>query len=192
MINLKNLKPDIRRLKEMKKVIYDKKWLKTAPNLELYYMYRGIKKSGDLRYDITIIPSLMMGKEFVKTAGHFHSEKFQELYIVLQGEAIFLMQKGKWENLKDIYAVKAKKGNAVIVPPKYGHVTINPSNKELKLANWISDRVKYDYSQFKKLGGAGYFYTKNGWVKNKNYKKLPKLRFEKPLKEIPKNLDFLR
>lgn len=188
---MEKIQPDIRKLNDMKEVIYDKEWLETAPDLRLYYMYRGIKKSGELRYDITVIPSRMMGKEFVKTVGHFHSEKFQELYIVLQGEAIFLMQKGNWENVNDIYAVKAKKGDAVIIPPEYGHVTINPSNKELKLANWISDRVKYDYSPFKKLGGAGYFYTKKGWVKNKNYNKLPKLHFEKPLKSIPKNLNFL-
>ena len=29
-------KPDIRYLNDMREVIYDKKWLKTAPNLELY------------------------------------------------------------------------------------------------------------------------------------------------------------
>ncbi len=191
MINLANLKPDVRKLTDMKDVIYDKEWLKTAPDLELYYMYRGIDKKEDLRYDITVISALMTGKEFNKTFGHYHVGKYQELYIVLEGEAILLMQKGNWENLDDIYAVKAKKSDVVIIPPEYGHVTINPSNKELKLANWISDEVKSDYNQFRKLNGAGYFYTNDGWVKNKNYKNLPKLRFEKPLKSIPKNLDFL-
>jgi len=41
------------------------------------------------------------------------------------------------------------------------------------------------------MQGACYFYTKSGWIKNKNYKFVPKIRFEKPLKEKPKNLDFL-
>ena len=42
---LKN--PNIRFLYDIKKVVYDKKWLKTAPNLELYYMYRGLKKKNE-------------------------------------------------------------------------------------------------------------------------------------------------
>ena len=36
----KRVKPDIRKLDDMKEVIYDKKWLKTARNNDLYYMYR--------------------------------------------------------------------------------------------------------------------------------------------------------
>lgn len=188
---MKKTQPDIRKLNEMKNVIYDKQWLKTVPDLKLYYMYRGIKRKGELVYDVTVIPPLMLGKEFNKTFGHYHLGKIKELYIVLKGEAIFLMQKGSWKNLVDIYAVKAKKGDALIVPEKYGHVMINIGKNELQTANWFSINGKRDYKQFKKLGGAGYFYTKNGWVKNKNYNKLPKLRFEKPLKSVPKNLDFL-
>ncbi len=190
-MNLKDKKPDIRYLNDMKEVIYDKKWLKTAPNLELYYMYRGIKKEGNLRYDITIIPSRMLGKEFVKTKGHEHIGKYGELYMVLEGEAIYLMQKRKGEKIEDVYAVKTKKSDVVIIPPGYAHVSINSSKKDLKMANWISEDCKSDYQMFEKLQGACYYYTKKGWVKNKNYKKIPKLRFEKPLKLIPKDLSFL-
>jgi oxalate decarboxylase/phosphoglucose isomerase-like protein (cupin superfamily) len=42
------------------------------------------------------------------------------------------------------------------------------------------------------MKGGCYYYTKSGWVKNKNYEKTPELRFEKPLKSIPKNIDFLK
>ena len=200
-------KPDIRYLKDMKEVIYDKQWLKTAPeSLELYYMYRGInpvqilpkakimagKEKRGLRYDITIIPSRMLGQEFVKTKGHHHSDKYQEIYIVLNGEAIFLFQKSKGKIVEDVLATKAEKGDVVIVPLNYGHITINPLNQELKIANWISENCQNVYSIFKKMKGACYFYTKNGWIKNKNYKKIPELRFEKPLKSMPKNLDFLK
>ena len=71
-IDLKNKKPDVRHLNDMKDVIYDKEWLKSASNLELYYMYRGVEEKDGLRYDITIIPSRMLGKEYVKTKGHEH------------------------------------------------------------------------------------------------------------------------
>ena len=184
-------KVDIRRLADMREVIYDKEWLKTAPNLELYYMYRGVKEKEGLRYDITIIPAKILGKEFVKTKGHEHKNKYGEIYIVLEGQAIFLIQKRKENEIEDIYAVKAKKGEAAIIPPFYGHITINPGKKDLKMANWISKNCRSDYEIFEKMQGAGYYYTTQGWIKNKNYKKVPELRFEKSLRSIPKNLDFL-
>lgn len=77
----------------MKEVLYDQKWAASAGNLKLYYMYRGVKKKDGLRYDITIIPPRMLGKEFVKTKGNRNSDDFLEFYTVLAGKALFLMQK---------------------------------------------------------------------------------------------------
>lgn len=185
-------KPDIRFLNDAKNVLYDQKWAKKAPNLELYYMYRGIKEKNGLRYDITIIPPKMLGEEFIKTKGHEHCRKYQELYTVLQGKAIYLIQKLKNDSIQDVFAVKAKKGESVIIPSGYGHITINPSNKELKTANWTDKKCKGIYERLEKKQGACYFYTKIGWIKNKNYKKIPALRLEKPLKSIPEDLNFLK
>ncbi len=192
IIKLKGVRPDIRYLNDMKRVLYDQKWVKTAPNLELYYMYRGLKKKNGARYDITVIPSKMLGKEFIKTKGHYHIGPYGEIYIVLKGEAIYLMQKEKNGKIKNVYQIKAKKGDYIIIPPDYAHVTINPSQKELKMANWISKKCKSDYKPIEKKGGACYFYTKSGWIKNKNYKRVPKLESKKPKKLMPKNLDFLK
>lgn len=191
-INLKSRRPDIRFLNGVKSVLYDQKWAKKAPNLELYYMYRGLKRENGLRYDITVIPPRLLGQEFAKTKGHEHLKKYGELYIVLSGKAIYLMQKCQNNQVKDVYAVKAKKGDVVIVPPYYGHVTINPSEKEtLKTANWLDERSQHVYDVVGKKQGLSYYYTKQGWIKNKKYAKIPKLRFKKPLKKLPKNLDFL-
>lgn len=184
--------PDIRYLHDMKRVLYDQRWVKTAPNLELYYMYRGLKEKNKARYDITIIPPKMLGKEFVKTKGHYHIGSYGEIYIVLKGEAIYLMQKEKKGKIENVYHVKAKKGDYIVIPPDYAHVTINPSKKELKMANWISKKCKSDYKPIEKKGGACYFYTKSGWIKNKNYKIVPKLGSKRPRKSMPKNLDFLK
>ena len=187
------IKPDIRYLNDVKKVLFDKKWLKKADNFELYYMYRGIKRKNDLRYDITIIPSKMLGQEFVKTKGHHHQGKHGEVYIVLKGQAIYLLQQQaeKDQEIKDVYAVKAKKNDVIIVPPFYGHVTINPGKEKLETANWLFDKCESNYNIFEKMSGACYFYTEKGWIKNNKYKKVPKLKFKKPLKKIPKNLNFL-
>ncbi|MFC1663963.1 glucose-6-phosphate isomerase family protein, partial [Patescibacteria group bacterium] len=120
------------------------------------------------------------------------SKNFPELYTVLRGKAIFLMQKTKEKIVEDVLFVKAKKGNWVIVPPKYAVITINPAKEILKTGNWVSKRNENIYKEIEVGKGACYFFTKKGWVKNRNYKKIPKIRSEKPLKSRPKNLEFLK
>jgi len=191
-MEIKNKKPEVRFLKEMEKVVFDRDFAKKFPNLELYYMYRGVKKKGELRYDITDIPPQMLGKELTKTKGNRNSKNFSELYTVLKGGAILLMQKMKGKTVKDVVAFKLKKGDYVIIPPKYHVITINPSKKSLKIANWVSEKNENIYKELETMQGACYYYIKSGWIKNKNYKKIPKLRFKKPLKKMPKNLDFLK
>lgn len=205
-VNLKNLTPDARKLSDMKDVVYDQEWLKTRPkgypDFDVYYMYRNLKEDNGLKYNITITMPKMLGDEFPKTKGHAHIGNFQEIYVVLGGEAIYLMQKTNGDIVEDVYVVKAKKGQAAIIPACYGHVTINPSDIELKTGDWTSINCKSDYSLFEKLHGACYYYilrdpkgTPSGqasWIKNENYKSVPELRFEEPLKSIPENLDFLK
>jgi len=188
-IDLTKLTPDIRKLSDMKEVVYDKEWLQSTEDINLYYMYRGVKEENGLRHDITVIPALMLGKEFVKTKGHFHSSGHPELYTVLEGEAIFLMQ----NNNQDCYIVKANPKESVIIPGNYEHITINPSSTNtLKMANWISSNYVSDYSSITNHGGACWLYTKEGWIKNSNYSNIPELRIEESLKEIPKDLSFLK
>ncbi len=190
-MSLKNKKPDIRRLSDMKDVVYDKEWLKKAPDLELYFMYRGLKERDGLRYDVTVIPARMLGQEYVKTKGHEHIGSYQEIYTVLEGEAIFFMQKGK-EKIKDAIAIRAEKGESAVIPPDYAHITVNPSEKDLKMANWMAKEAKSDYSFIQKMGGGCYFYTAKGWIKNVNYSEVPEIRLQSPLESVPENLEFLK
>ena len=85
----------IRSVRELRKVLYDQNWVKTAPNFNVYYVWRGIKKENGLRYDITIIPQRMLGQESPKTKGHKHLQGSQELITVLEGKAYYLSQRGK-------------------------------------------------------------------------------------------------
>lgn len=192
--------PNIRRLNDMKDVIYDVKWLKTAIDGNLYYMYRDLSTckedqvsmaENNLRYDITIIPPFNLGNEFVKTAGHYHpliegsGNTYPEVYEVLEGEAHYLIQKLENDAITDVVIVKAKKGDKVIIPPNYGHVTINPSNQILKMANWVSDGFSSIYAPYKNHGGAAYFELKNGKIiYNNSYNHIPEISHLKPV-EIP-------
>jgi glucose-6-phosphate isomerase len=189
---IKNRKPDIRHLNDMKEVVYDKEWVKNAPNYDLYYMYRKVKEQNGLVNHITVVPPRMLGKEYVKTKGHYHTrKKYGEIYAVLEGRGVFLSQKEKNGIIEDVFCVKAEKGEYVVIPPAYGHVMINDSSKDLITIDWSSEECRGDYSLITEKGGACYFYTKSGWIKNDNYEKVPELRFEKPKKTMPENLDFL-
>ncbi len=191
-IDLSKLTPDKRHLKEMVNVVYDKAWFETAQNFELYDMYRKIKVENGLRYDITIIHPKMFGEEFAKTKGHIHAGFYGEVYMVLEGEGFYLAQKGNENLIEDVFVVHGKKGDVILIPAGYGHVTINLSNQELKTANWVAENDKGNFEPFERNQGACYYYLKSGWTKNDHYKNVPALRFEDPLKEVPKDLDFLK
>jgi len=196
----KKVIPDIRKMSDMKDVIYDVEWFKTANDRDLYYMYRNLATrkedqaliaENNLRYDITIIPPFNLGNEFVKTAGHYHplikgsENTYPEVYEVLDGEAHYLIQKLEKDTLTDVVIVEAKKGDNVIIPPNYGHVTINPSNKVLKMANWVSDGFSSIYEPYKNHGGAAYFELKDGEIiPNTRYGNVPEISHLKPV-EVP-------
>ncbi|MDG6242891.1 MAG: glucose-6-phosphate isomerase family protein [Methanolobus sp.] len=183
--------PDIRMLNDMDEVVYDKEWLRSQDNIELYYMYRDLSKNesdhkiivgNSLRYDITIIPPAMLGDEYVKTAGHYHPPvpghhvSYAELYQVLKGEAIYLLQKAEGERIVDVIVCKAKEGDLVLVPPDYGHITINASDKTLKMANWVCRDFSSLYEPIRKLFGGAYYLLKSGFVKNPDYPQVPEIR----------------
>lgn len=187
----KPIQPDVRTMEQMKQVIMDKEFLKEAKkSRKLYYIYRDVHVARDyplfmenkVRYDITIIPSGMLGKELVKTKGHYHPMAngltYPEVYEILQGTAHFLLQKKIGEEIKDVVVVHAKQGDVVIVPPNYGHITINPTTETLVMANLVSPLFSSIYEPIGERGGGAYFETEEGFVKNDNYKKIPKLREE--------------
>lgn len=188
-------RPNIRMLNDMKNVIYDRDWLLRADNLELYYMYRELSlsqkdalnmKEHGLRYDITVIPPQMLGCEYVKTAGHYHPKvpgteiTYPEIYEVLSGEAEYLMQKSENDKIKDVILIKAEPGDKVIIPPGYGHLTINTSNKVLRMANWVAQDFDSIYLPIEEKGGGAYFILKDRIVKNYKYEEVPELRISKP------------
>lgn len=184
------VKPKFRLLRDMKMVLYDKN-CKLKDNEIIYIMYRGVSKSQhaklfkkhSLRYDITIILPKMLGKEFPKTLGHYHSIckkiSYPEIYEVLYGKAHYLIQSTEGKRVKDVAIIKAEEGEIVIVPPNYGHITINVSKKPLIACNLNSIKLTSIYGPIKNLKGACYYETLNKFVKNKNYTHIPKLRILK-------------
>ncbi|MFH1611739.1 MAG: glucose-6-phosphate isomerase family protein [bacterium] len=202
-MNILNINPQIRHLYDMKEVVFDKEWLQTAPNIDLYYMYRNLSENTedkaklteqDFRYDITVMPFNMLGKEFVKTAGHIHSLvpdtniTYPEIYEVLDGKGLFLIQSLQNNTIKDVYFIQAQKGDKVIVPPNYSHIMINIGPAELKTANMLSENCQNEYEIIKEKNGFCYFGLKKDhqeveWIKNEKYSDTPEIRIteNKPL-----------
>lgn len=186
-------RPDIRRRTDMLDVLYDKN---AAGIEELYYMYRGlclVEDSKDiaeagLRYDITAIRPGRLGGEFVKTAGHYHPRKpdagvtWPEVYEVLSGRAHYLLQRMRAEQPDQIevaLSISALPGDKVLIPPGFGHITINAGDDFLVMSNWVAEGFSSIYEPIRQMkGGAFYGLEDNGGIKfvpNQNYSSIPPL-----------------
>jgi glucose-6-phosphate isomerase len=156
-------------------------------------MYRDLAKSDadwhwlhshNLRYDLTVIPPRDLCGEWVKTKGHYHPDTpagvgYPEIYEVLEGSAHYLLQS---RGLDDIVMIEAREGDLVIIPPGYGHITINPArDTTLVMANIVSTAFESEYAEYETLHGAAYYEFSSGErKKNPHYPALPPLRHIHP------------
>ena len=190
-------------VKELSPVLYEHF---SEQERAVYRVLRGeVDKNSKVRYDETTIFPGLLGRELPKTFGHYHPKNsigvgFPELYKVLEGRVWYLIQKPRESNLKiidEIYLIEANCGEEVIIPPGFGHVSINPENKNAKMANWGAE-FENDYNTYKNLRGACYYFLKSknelaNIEKNSYYEAVPelvKIRSKKLSKKL-KNLEFL-
>ena len=184
-------KPDARTFSQIKSVLLAKK----TNVKKFYYMYRNVAPNNSLRkyslrYDITVIPHHEIGKEEIKTSGHYHAVvrkthiTYPEVYQVINGTATYLLQKKTDSKISDVIIAKAKPGEIIVVPPNYGHITMNAEKETLVMANIVYSKFKSLYRGIEhKHGGAYYGIEKNKklfFIKNPHYKNVPKIRFRKP------------
>jgi glucose-6-phosphate isomerase, archaeal len=171
----------------MRAVLYDPQCRCSDP---LYFMYRDLARSDadwqwlhghQLRYDLTVIPPRDLCGERVKTKGHYHPKNpggvgYPEIYEVLEGTAHYLLQS---RTLDDVALITAEAGDLAIIPPDYGHITINPSQDQtLSMANIVSTAFESEYGEYEARHGAAYYELSDGTlVKNKAYEKAPPVRW---------------
>ncbi len=180
--------PQVRLAEDLKQVLAERSCTVTGP---VYFMYRDLARSNvdrewlrdqDLRYDVTVIPPSVLCGEYVKTKGHYHPDNpqgvgYPEIYEIIEGSAEYLLQD---KPLSDAVVVTAVKGDIILIPPGYGHVTINPGNTTLLMANIVSTAFESIYADYEDLRGAVYYRMEHqGYVKNPAYQKHPRLRYIK-------------
>ena len=134
----------------------------------LYFMYRDLSRTDadrawlhkkTLQYDITVIPPKTLCGEYVKTKGHYHPDApsgvgYPEVYEVLIGEARYLLQD---RSVQNAMLIRAQEGEKVLVPPGYGHVTINASSHTLVMANLVCSAFSSEYKAYEANHGAAYY-----------------------------------
>jgi len=178
--------PAVRTIEEMRPVLAKPACACSEP---LYFMYRDLARSDadrhwlcdhHLRYDITVIPPRVLCGEYVKTKGHYHPADpagvgYPEIYEVLEGEAYYLLQS---RELDDVVLITAVAGDLVIIPPGYGHISINPSHSStLVMANIVSTEFASEYGEYETHHGAAYYVMSDGTTqKNPHYPAMPPVR----------------
>jgi glucose-6-phosphate isomerase len=194
--DLPAVEPAVRTLTEMREVLADPG--ATGPE-QLYYMYRDVGRPADkartaaagLRYDITVVVPALLGKEHAKTYGHYHplapdGAYYPEVYEVISGRAIYVLQRrGADGAVDDVLVIPAREGDKVFMLPGYGHVTVNPGNEPLVMANWVAAAFASEYGDYRSRHGAAcYEEVVDGaqrWVANPHYGAVPAARTVRPL-----------
>ena len=188
--NFDRFKPDIRYAHDLRPVLYQPEMLED--DFPAYFMYRdSYRNDGErrlieearLRFDYTITPPNMIGREYIKTYGHYHPKagdlSYPEVYQVLEGRAVFLLQKrGEKDDIIENFAVvEVDQGEIIIVPPEYGHVMVNKTDERLITSNWVCRDFRSIYEPYTNFRGACYYLTADGWIKNRNYRNVPEISF---------------
>lgn len=182
-----------RELDEIKEVLYDSSNLDF--NCTLYQMYRGVYLKKDeevfrnIRHDLTLITPGTINHEFIKTYGHYHpkvkDKSFPEVYQVVNGKALFLLQD---EKAKKVIFVFAQAPEIIIIPCDFGHITINISKDDLILANLVDRHFNSLYEPItEKKGGCFYVLEDNPlkWIPNQRYKNISQPKLTRPKAFFP-------
>ena len=137
--------------------------------------------------NMTVTVPGLYDNEFPKTYGHYHSASNQiEIYKLLSGHGIFLLQKKHVENEKliydlvdEVYLIGAEPGDEIKVTPEFGHSWSNVGDTPLiTMDNWRAGHVPQDYEPIKKQQGMAFYLVSNGkeidLAPNPKYRNHPK------------------
>ncbi len=166
-----------RYLSQMKGMFADEEALRKKIEAEgdsLIYDFHGLplpETPGDFAFGCSILNPGKIGNEYYFTKGHFHTLlETGEVYYCLKGHGYMLLEnpEGDWS------AQEMTAGQAVYVPPRYAHRSINVSPDE-KLITFFVYRADagHDYGTIETKGYRKLLVEKDGMpaiVDNPNWK----------------------
>ena len=148
-----------------------------------YYMIRGGSEKGN----ITVWESGLVGREYIKTYGHYHVDALPETYWVLSGEGIALLQKRARDgndpaHLDAFKVVSVSAGDRLDIPAGWGHLVVNTGKtflvtKDDSPVAGVGDSASMpqhaDYEPVKAMHGFAYYVVehdgKPALIKNERY-----------------------
>ena len=164
--------PGQRRFSDLRAVVAVPEAVDAIADQIAYYTYRDVRLADEtglaangLRYDVTVtLPGTVAG-EFIKTAGHYHALAesgvgWAEIYDVLSGEAVFVLQRTEGDPAADPKVTRgivivAEPGDRLVIPPGYGHVTVNVGTTPLVVADLVAIASNNHYQGYAtRQGGA--------------------------------------
>lgn len=166
-----------RYLSQMKGMFADEEALRKKIEAEgdsLIYEFHGLplpETPGDFAFGCSILNPGKIGNEYYFTKGHFHTSlETGEVYYCLKGHGYMLLEnpEGDWS------AQELTAGQAVYVPPRYAHRSINVSPDE-KLITFFVYRADagHDYGTIETKGYRKLLVEKDGMpaiIDNPNWK----------------------
>ena len=129
---------------------------------ELIYEFYNLgepEEGSDLHIGTSIIYPGKVGKEYYMTKGHFHVIlATAEVYYCMRGKGYMLLEspEGDWN------AVELAPGEAMYVPPRYAHRTINTGDEPLITFYACRGDAMHDYGTIETKGYRKLIVEKNG------------------------------
>lgn len=146
-----------------------------------------------LHYDIVMIPSGLMGVEFIRTHIFYADTQsdghagLSEIVEVLSGTLTVLLQKNQPKSDMDFdtkvsegLVVKLARGEKFFVPKGYYYTFVNTRGKPVVFSRFYLTGCICDYSKFRREQGLAYFAIRKNArqeiVLNPRYREIPKIR----------------
>lgn len=136
-----------------------------------------------LLFGAVIYASGQLGEEPVRSQGHVHHVSSHsgwsppEIYEIWEGSAYVYMQEFVADNPGRCYAILAKPGDKVVVPPAWAHAAISADTSDFMALGALCDReYSFDYEAVRQRKGLAWYPTvtragKIEWVPNPRYEK---------------------
>lgn len=195
----------VRRHEDMKDVLFDSN--ADGPKI-YYYMIRG----GSEKTNITIWESGNVGGEYIKTYGHYHVGNIEEIYRIVGGEGIVLLQQRKIDcndisidnEIEIFIAIKVKSGDCVHMPSGFGHLVVNIGktwlvtidNSPLRSTDDAQLPSHANYESIRRMHGFAYYiiddYGRPKLIKNANYNIIPEPQWLTVKEWNDKNINMAR
>ncbi|TVY03040.1 glucose-6-phosphate isomerase family protein [Cohnella terricola] len=144
--------------------------------------HRSVLEERMLLFGIVTYASGRIGDEPVRSQGHIHRVSEHsgwsppEIYEIWSGKAYIYMQEKAEDDPGRCFAVLAKAGDVVVVPPFWAHATISADpNQALTFGAWCDREYGFEYDDVKAHKGLAWYpvVEDNGdirWVRNENYR----------------------